>query len=79
MDHIAIDVGGRESQICVRRGDGTIAEERRCATGALKGYLGRRAKGRVILETCAEGFPATRTTTAGSACTYTFPFSQPGQ
>ncbi|MGH3578776.1 MAG: IS110 family transposase, partial [Mycobacterium sp.] len=56
MEHIAIDVGGRESQICVRHGDGTIVEERRCPTDALKANLARRAKGRVILETCAEGF-----------------------
>lgn len=56
MEHIAIDVGGRESQICVRSDDGKIVEERRCATGGLTAYLRRRAKGRVILETCAEGF-----------------------
>jgi hypothetical protein len=26
MEHIAIDLGGRESQICVRSSDGTIVE-----------------------------------------------------
>jgi transposase len=56
MEHIAIDLGGRDSQICVRASDGMIVEERRCATAALKTYLGRRPKSRVILETCAEGF-----------------------
>lgn len=56
MEHIAIDLGGRESQVCVRRSDGTVLEERRCATSALQTYLGRRPTSRVIVETCAEGF-----------------------
>jgi len=56
MDHIAIDLGGRESQICVRREDGEIAEELRYATRNLPAWLKRRAKGRVILETSAEAF-----------------------
>ncbi len=30
MDHLAIDLGGKESQICVRRGDGQIT----ASTGA---------------------------------------------
>ena len=32
MEHVAIDLGGRESQICVRSSDGKIQEERRWAT-----------------------------------------------
>lgn len=56
MDHVAIDLGGRESQICVRSSDGTVLEERRQATGSLVRYLAKRPKSRVILETCAEAF-----------------------
>lgn len=56
MDHIAIDLGGRESQICVRQSDGTIVEERRVSTRALGAWFSRRAPGRVIVETCAESF-----------------------
>lgn len=56
MDHIAIDLGGRESQICVRSQDGSIIDERRCATGTLSRYLQRRPAGRVVVETCAEAF-----------------------
>jgi transposase len=56
MDHIAIDLGGRESQVCVRGSDGVIREERRLATLALPDYLARRAAGRVILETCTESW-----------------------
>jgi transposase len=56
MDHIAIDLGSRESQVCVRRADGEILEERRVGTGSLGKYLQGRPKSRVVLEACAEAF-----------------------
>ena len=56
MEHIAIDLGGKESQICVRGADGTILDERRCATTDLGSYLAQRPASRVIVETCAEAF-----------------------
>src|SRR5436190_2915442 len=59
MEHVAIDLGGRESQICVRQADGTVVEERRCRTEELGIYLARRPACRVVLETCAEAFHVT--------------------
>lgn len=56
MEHLAIDLGGRESQICVRDAGGTILEEKRCSTASLKKYLAGRPQSRVVLETCAEAF-----------------------
>jgi transposase len=56
MEHIAIDLGGRESQICVRSASGEILEERKHATRTLGRYLRRRPASRVVLETCAEAF-----------------------
>lgn len=56
MDHIAIDLGGAESQICVRGSDGQIIEELRHRTGRLSSYLKKRPPGRVVLETCSEAF-----------------------
>jgi len=56
MDHVAIDLGGVESQICMRRGDATIVEERRHGTASLKKYLATLAKSRVVMETSAEAF-----------------------
>lgn len=56
MDHVAIDLGGRESQICIRSSDGSILEEDRRATKSLGRYLARRTKSRVVMETCAEAF-----------------------
>lgn len=56
MEHIAIDLGGRESQICVRDEKGTVLEERRVKTQGLVAYLSKRPPGRVLVETCAESF-----------------------
>lgn len=56
MEHLAIDLGGRASQICVRRSDGQIVEERRCRTAALPAYLATRPPSRVVVETCSEAF-----------------------
>src|SRR5436309_8649632 len=56
MEHVAIDLGGRVSQICVRSEDAAIIQEGRWPTDQLKQYLKRRPKSRVIVETCAEAF-----------------------
>ncbi len=55
MEHFAIDLGGRESQVCVRTGDGTIVQEQRVRNVELAALL-NRPKCRVVLETCAEAF-----------------------
>lgn len=56
MEHLAIDLGGRESQICARSSDGTIVEQGRVATGSLQKVLAGRPPSRVVVETCAEAF-----------------------
>jgi transposase len=56
VEHLAIDLGGRESQICVRSSDGEIVDERRCLTAGLGGYLATRPTSRVVVETCTEAF-----------------------
>jgi transposase len=56
MDHVAIDLGGKESQICVRAADGEILEEARVSTTGLRAYLEKRPQSVVIVETCAEAF-----------------------
>lgn len=57
MEHIAIDLGSRESQICVRNDDGEIVEEQRYRTSELKQYLTKRSAGaRVLVESSAEAF-----------------------
>jgi len=56
MEHIAIDLGSRESQVCVRDAQGSILLERKVPTDGLPSYLSKRPHSRVILETCAEAF-----------------------
>jgi transposase len=55
VEHIAIDLGGRESQVCIRSPDGRILKEERVLTRDLQRVLSE-VKGRVIIETCAEAF-----------------------
>lgn len=56
MEHIAIDLGGRESQICVMSGEGEVVLEQRRPTRGLGTFLAKRAAGRVVVEACAEAF-----------------------
>ena len=56
MQHVAIDLGGRDSQICVRGADGQVVEEHKVATRYLGNFLKRQPPSRVVLETCAEAF-----------------------
>jgi transposase len=56
MDHIGIDLGGRDSQVCVRNGAGAITVEARRPTMELGRWLATRAPARVVLETCTEAF-----------------------
>ncbi len=53
MNHVAIDLGGRESQICIRAADGTILEEKRYATRLLGKPMRGWTTSRVIVETSA--------------------------
>ena len=56
MKHAAIDLGGRESQICIRDSDGRILEERRHLTRLLPQLMKGWEPSRVIVETSAEAF-----------------------
>ena len=56
MEHVAIDLGSRESQVCVRDASGEILLERKVPTARLPAYLAKRPRSRVIVETCAEAF-----------------------
>jgi len=56
VDQVGIDIGSRESQVCIRNGVGEVIKEVRCKTGELGRMLEGRAKNRVIVETCTEAF-----------------------
>lgn len=56
MEHVAIDWGARESQICVRSPAGEIVDSRRLRTAKLGEYLARRPPSRVIVEASTQAF-----------------------
>ena len=56
MEHVAIDVGGKESQICVRSASGEVVLERKHPTEELGAFFEKRAPSVVVLETCSEAF-----------------------
>lgn len=56
MEHLAIDLGASQSQVCIRSSDGQILQEIRHATGSLSRLLAKRPTSRVILETSSEAF-----------------------
>lgn len=57
VKHIAIDLGGRESQVCVRSESGELLQEGKHATAELAAVFKlQKEKSRVIVETSAEAF-----------------------
>lgn len=57
MEHIAIDLGSRQSQVCVRGSAGEILLERRVPTPEIARFLSQRPHGaRVLVESSCEAF-----------------------
>lgn len=56
MNHAAIDLGGKESQICIRQPDGSIVEERKYPTRKLTELVATWGPSRVVMETSSEAF-----------------------
>jgi transposase len=56
MNHVAIDLGSKESQVCIRQADGTIVVEKKHPTRRLGDWMKDWSPSRVILETSSEAF-----------------------
>jgi transposase len=56
VNHVAIDLGSKESQVCIREADGSIVLERKHPTRRLGELLSAWPPSRVILETSSEAF-----------------------
>jgi len=56
VNHVAIDLGSKESQVCIRQADGTIVVEKKHPTRRLGEWLQQWPTSRVILETSSEAF-----------------------
>jgi transposase len=54
--HVAIDLGGRESQVCIRQADGSIVEEAKQSTSKLPQLMKTWGPSRIVMETSAEAF-----------------------
>ena len=56
MNHVAIDLGSKESQVCIRQPDGSIVVEKKHPTRRLGEWMKQWSPSRVILETSSEAF-----------------------
>jgi transposase len=56
VQHVAIDLGSQESQVCIRTSDGAIVEEKKHPTRSLGAWMKQWPTSRVILETSSEAF-----------------------
>lgn len=56
MNHVAIDLGSKESQVCVRSADGAVLYEKKHPTRSLEGLMKSWPKSRVVMETSSEAF-----------------------
>lgn len=56
MDHVAIDLGSKQSHFCIRNPAGEIQRENRVRTASLAQLFAELPKSRIILETCGEAF-----------------------
>jgi transposase len=56
MNHVAIDLGGSKSQVCIRAEDGTILREQLVKTRELPGFLKTLPTSVVVMETCSESY-----------------------
>lgn len=63
MNHLAVDLGSRQSQVCLRSVEGTVLREERVPNRGLQNFFKEIPKSRVVLETCAEAFAVARLAT----------------
>jgi transposase len=56
VNHVAIDLGSKESQVCIRDKDGKILVEKKHPTRKLGAWMSEWSSSRVILETSSEAF-----------------------
>ena len=65
MNHVAIDLGSKQSQVCVRNAAGKILYEEKLRTRELKTFfVGQKEKSRVVVEACSEAFAVADMATA---------------
>jgi transposase len=56
MNHVAVDLGAKQSQVCIRLPTGEQHSETRLPTAALREFFATVPPSRVVLEACSEAF-----------------------
>jgi len=56
MNHLAVDLGSKQSQVCERSPQGDVLREARLKNSLLKAFFAQQPKSQVVLESCAEAF-----------------------
>lgn len=56
MNHVAVDIGSRQSQYCERTADGEVVRSGRLKNAALKEFFDALEPSEVVLESCSEAF-----------------------
>jgi len=60
MNHVAVDLGSKQSHVCERRPDGTVVRSVRVKTSSLPQLFAQMEPSRVVLEACSEAFTVAR-------------------
>jgi transposase len=60
MNHVAVDLGSKQSHICIRKPDGTIEKSVRVKNQALPEFFEQLEKSHIVVEACSEAFTVAR-------------------
>ena len=56
MNHVAVDLGSKQSHFCERSPDGTVVRDARLKNAALREFFKQLAPSHVVLEACSDAF-----------------------
>ncbi len=60
MNHVAVDLGSKQSHICIRKPDGTIVKSVRVKNTSLPEFFEHLERSQIVVEACSEAFTVAR-------------------
>lgn len=60
MNHVAVDLGSKQSHFCERAPDGSVVRDARVKNAALREFFGQLTPSSIVVEACAEAFTVAR-------------------
>lgn len=60
MNHVAVDLGSKQSHVCVRNADGTVVKSVRIKNAVLPEFFEELETSRIVVEACSEAFTVAR-------------------